>query len=149
MTTTELLRQSVEEARAAVGRSLPADCRPVRECLTGMCAVVACETARRLELAGRQPLVEYKFGAAFPMVGGKIGWTFIPHFWTSCDGYVLDGAAKQLGGPLVLISQKRDQRFFEYRATRSWRTSEAVARFLRKLGWSGPAAALLVQEKAA
>lgn len=147
MTRRELLVVA-EEARAAVQASLPLRGSPEAiSSLAGLCAVVAVETARRLELRGRRPLIEYKFGAAFPMVDGKIGWTFLQHFWVSCDGWIVDGTAKQLGGPLVYVSRKREQKFFEYDATRSWRTPEAVARFLRKLGWTGPSAALLVQER--
>ena len=146
MTTYQLLRRSVEEARAAVARSLPADCKPLRESLVGMCAVVACETARRLELAGRKPQITYRLGVAAPLCGKHRCPFFVHHFWVECDGYVLDGTAKQLGGPLALVSRRRDQGFFDYsKAERSWRTSGAVARFLSKLGWRGPAAALLAE----
>lgn len=145
--TAKLLRRAVEEARAAVAASLPPNVNSNRKALIGMCAVVSCETARRLELLGRRTLIEYRLGVAPHPIQGWL--SPVHHFWTSCDGYVIDGTAKQLGGPLVLLSRKREQPFFGYEASRSWRTAEAVGRFLRKLGWSGPAAALLVQERAA
>ena len=149
MTPLQLLRQSVEEAREAVRASLPGDCLSndiVRKTLIGMCAVVSVETSRRLKLAGRNPSIEYRL-SLFPMVH---------HFWVSCDGYVIDGTAWQLGGgqvrgkaPLVYLSRKRDARFFWYRPEKTFKTHRGVTTLIRKLGWKGPAAALLVHKEAA
>lgn len=139
------LYRACRDARTAVGNSLPIGLRFNREALIGMCAVVACETARQLELHGRRPRVEYRLGVAVHPVHGFM--CPIHHLWVTCDGYIVDGTSKQLGGPLAYVSRERDAAFWNYKAARSWRTTEGVARFIRKLGWSGPSAALLVQER--